>query len=123
MSDSKSSKEAKAPARTPAEIEADIDTTRQRLVGTLTELEDRVNPGKVAVRGKAKIKNFYVDDDGPRWRNVAMTAGAVVAGLVALRVTSRSVRWALSKPESKVPDFVYIPVPREQAGALKALVS
>ncbi|MGB7981878.1 MAG: DUF3618 domain-containing protein [Candidatus Nanopelagicales bacterium] len=123
MSESKSSTSAKAPARTPAEIEADIDTTRQRLVGTMTEIEDRVNPAKVAGRSKNKIQDFYVSPDGPRWNHVAMTAGAVVVGLVGLRVTSRSIRWALSTPASKLPDLVYIPVPREQAGSFAAALT
>ncbi len=120
MSESKSSKAAKAPARSAAEIEADIDVTRQRLVGTITEIEDRVNPAKVASRSKNKIKDFYVGPDGPRWNHVAMTGGAVIAGLVGLRITTRSLRWALSRPAKKLPDIVYIPVPREQAGAMAA---
>ena len=54
MSDESAKKPASAPARKPAEIEADIADTRDRLVGTIVELEDRVNPAKVANRGGQK---------------------------------------------------------------------
>jgi hypothetical protein len=119
------SKPASAPARKPAEIEADLDATRERLVGTITELEDRVNPAKVAKRGSNKLKDFYVGSDGVRWKNVALTAGAVVGGLVAIRVASRTARWAIAAPPPlQVPtDIVFLPVPRAQAGALAGLAA
>ena len=90
MAKASASKPASAPVRKPAEIESDIVETRERLVGTITELEDRVNPSKVANRGANKVKAFYVGDCGVRWRNVAITAGAVVGGVVAIRVVSVS---------------------------------
>jgi hypothetical protein len=111
--------------RTPAQIEADLDATRERLVGTITELEDRVNPTKVAKRSSNKLRDFYVGPDGVRWKNVALTAGAVVGGLVAVRVTSRTIRWALAAPPAQqIPtDVVFLPVPRAQAGALAGLAA
>jgi Protein of unknown function (DUF3618) len=125
VSQASASKPASAPARTPAEIEADLDATRERLVGTITELEDRVNPAKVAKRGSNKVKDFYVGPDGVRWKNVALTAGVVVGGLVAIRVSSRTIRWALAAPPAQqVPtDVVFLPVPRAQAGALAGLAA
>ncbi len=125
MSQASVSKPASAPARKPAEIEADLDATRERLVGTITELEDRVNPSKVAKRGSNKVKDFYVGSDGVRWKNVALTAGAVIGGLVAIRITSRTVRWAIAAPPAQqVPtDIVFLPVPRAQAGALAGLAA
>jgi hypothetical protein len=111
----------KAPARPPAEIEADITVTRDRLVGTISEIEDRVNPANVAERTKSKVQAFYVDDDGVRWDHVAMTAGAVVAGLVGLRIVSKTVRWAFAVPKERIvqADVVYVPVPRDQVGAVR----
>lgn len=125
MSQASVSKPASAPVRKPAEIEADLDATRQRLVGTITELEDRVNPSKVAKRGTSKVKDFYVGSDGVRWKNVALTAGAIVGGLVAIRVVSTTVRWAVAAPPAQqVPtDVVFLPVPRAQAGALATLAA
>ena len=125
MSEASASKPASAPARKPAEIEADLDATRERLVGTLTDLEDRVNPTKVAKRSTNKLKDFYVGSDGVRWKNVALTAGAVVGGLIAVRITSKTVRWAIAAPPAQqVPtDVVFLPVPRAQAGALAGLAA
>ena len=63
--------------------------------------------------------------DGVRWKNVALTAGAVVGGLIAVRVTSKTVRWAIAAPPAQqVPtDIVFLPVPRAQAGALAGLAA
>lgn len=122
MSQASASKPSSAPARNPVEIEADLDATRERLVGTITELEERVNPAKAAKRGSNKVRDFYVGPDGVRWKNVALTAGVVVGGLVAIRVASSTVRWALAAPPAQqVPtDIVFLPVPRAQTGALAA---
>jgi len=119
------SKPASAPVRKPAEIESDIVDTRERLVGTITELEDRVNPSKVANRSANKVKAFYVGDGGVRWKNVAITAGAVVGGVVAIRVVSSTVRWAFAAPPAQVvpTDVVFLPVPRAQAGSLANLLA
>ena len=124
MSEVSTTKAQKAPVRPPAEIEADIVATRERLVGTIAELEDRVKPANVAQRGKAKVQAFYTDENGVRWNNVAITAGAVVAGLVGLRIASKTVRWALAVPKEKIvpADVVYVPVPRDQVGAVSAML-
>jgi hypothetical protein len=118
------SKDSK-PTRKPAEIESDIVDTRERLVGTIGEIQDRVSPANVADRGKDKVKAFYVDDNGVRWQNVAITAGAVVGTVVALRLVSTTVRWVVAAPPpQQIPtDVVFLPVPREQAGALAALAA
>ncbi len=110
---------AKAPARTPAQIEADIDATRDRLVGTISQLEDRVKPANVADRGKKKVTAAYTDENGVRWDRVAITAGAVVGGVIALRMASLTVRWAFAMPMPKRPksDVVFIPVPRNQVSS------
>jgi len=125
VSQAKPSKPASAPVRTPSQIEGDIVDTRERLVGTITDLEDRVNPAKVADRGKNKLVAFYMDDTGVRWKNVAITAGAVVGSLVAVRVVSKSVRWALAAPPPQVvpTDIVFLPVPRDQVGPLADLAA
>ena len=123
MSEVSTTKPAKAPVRPPAQIEADLVATRERLVGTIAQIEDRVKPANVANRGKQKVVSFYKNDDGLRWDRVAMTAGAVVAGLVGLRVVSSTVRWALAAPREKVveADVVYLPIPKSQVSSLAGL--
>jgi predicted acylesterase/phospholipase RssA len=45
-----------------------------------------------------------------------MTAGAIVASLVAVRLTSKTVRWALAVDDRRQAQVVYLPVPRAQVG-------
>ncbi len=123
MSEVSTTKPAKPVTRPPAQIEADLVATRERLVGTIAELEDRVKPANVVNRGKSKVVAFYKDDAGVRWDHVAMTAGAVVVGLVGMRIASSTVRWALAAPKEKVveADVVYLPIPKSQVASLASL--
>lgn len=114
-----------APARTAAQIEKDLDQTRDRLAGTIASLEQRINPRAVLDRSvaqaKGRIKDFYLDEHGSvRPDRVAMTAGAVVVGVIGLRVTFKGLRWLTAVPEPKLPDsdVVYIPVARDQLALL-----
>ena len=113
------SKPAKAPARTPAQIEADIDATRDRLVGTISQIEERVKPATVADKGKRKLTDAYTNENGVRWDRVAITAGAVVGGIIAVRMASLTVRWMFAVPSPKRvnPEVVFIPIPRNQIGS------
>lgn len=52
--DSKDSKDE--PNRSPAEIEADIEATRERLAGTVDAIAERVKPANVARRGADSAK-------------------------------------------------------------------
>ncbi|MGB8020152.1 MAG: DUF3618 domain-containing protein [Candidatus Nanopelagicales bacterium] len=116
MSQAAAAKDKQAPARTAGEIEADLAATRDRLVSTIAEIEDRVSPKNVMQRQKEKAQAYYLSDAGPRWDRVAYTAAAVGAGLIGLRVVTRTLRWALSLPKEKpIPSgLVFLPVPREQ---------
>jgi hypothetical protein len=74
--------------RTPAEIEAEIEQTRQRLAGTVDAIADRVNPANVARRGAESAKAQVVDERGQvRTGRAAAVATAVVAvlGFIAWR--------------------------------------
>jgi hypothetical protein len=125
MSEVSTAQAGKAPIRPPAEIEADLVATRERLVGTIAELEDRVKPANVVNRGKSKVQAFYTDDrNNVRWDRVAMTAGGVIAGLIGVRMVSRTVRWALAVPKDKPvdADVVYLPIPKSQVGTLAGLI-
>jgi len=71
--------------RTPAEIEAEIERTRQRLAGTVDAIADRVNPANVARRGAGTAKAQVVDERGQirtgRAAGIAAAAVAVVGFL------------------------------------------
>lgn len=110
-----------APVRTVAEIEADLNATRDRLAGTVASLEQRLNPRTVMDRAmseaKARVSAFYLDDQGKlRPDRVAMTAGAAVVGLIGLRLTFKGLHWLTAPPQPKLPDtdIIYVPVNREQ---------
>ena len=81
---------AKARPRTPAEIEADIERTRQRLAVTVDAIAERVKPANVARRGVSSARAQMVDDGGNlRAQRVAIVAVAVAAA-VGLLVWRRS---------------------------------
>jgi hypothetical protein len=74
--------------RTPAEIEAEIEATRQRLAGTVDAIADRVKPANVARRAAESAKAQFVNPDGSlrTTRVAAVAAGvAVVVGLTLWR--------------------------------------
>lgn len=75
-------------ARTPAQIEADIDATRLRLQATIDAIAARVSPANVARRGAVAAKAQVVESNGSlRTTRVVALAAVVVAvvGLVAWR--------------------------------------
>ena len=79
---------ADVPERTPAEIEAEIERTRQRLAGTVDAIAERVSPANVARRGAESAKAQVVDERGQiRTGRVAGIAAAAVAvvGFLAWR--------------------------------------
>lgn len=119
---------AGAPVRSAAEIEAELNATRDRLAGTVATLEERLNPRNVMERtvaeAKTKVREFYYDEQGNlRPERIAMTAGAVVVGLVGLRLTFKGLRWITAPPQPKLPesDVVYVPVNRQQLLATNPL--
>jgi len=76
------------PARTPAQIEADIERTRLHLQGTIDAIAERVAPANVARRGSEKAKAQVFDQEGAlrTTRVIALVAGtALVVGLVVWR--------------------------------------
>jgi Protein of unknown function (DUF3618) len=75
-------------ARTPAEIEADIERTRARLQGTVDAIAERVSPANLARRQAAAARAQVFEPDGSlrTVRVVALAAGvATVVGLLLWR--------------------------------------
>jgi Protein of unknown function (DUF3618) len=76
-------------ARSPRELEDEIETTRDRLADTLDELLFRIKPKTVVQRQVQETKAHFVDSQGNlRTEKVAAVAGAAV-GLVTLFVVVR----------------------------------
>jgi hypothetical protein len=77
------------PRRSAAQIESEIEATRNRLASRLDDFQDYVKPANVIDRGVNSVKGVFVDEyGGVRPERVAIAAGAVV-GLIALRVLAR----------------------------------
>lgn len=76
----------------PAQIERELEATRQRLAGTIDELLHRSHPKTIARREVATLKGYVVDSatGQPRTENILKVTGVVV-GLVALIVVVRKV--------------------------------
>ncbi|HET9168773.1 MAG TPA: DUF3618 domain-containing protein [Actinospica sp.] len=78
--------------RSPAEIEADITATRDRLAGTLDELSERLSPRGVLRQANAGVRGAFTAEDGSvRKDRAALAAGALAAVLGAL-VAARKLR-------------------------------
>ena len=75
--------------RSPAQIEADITATRDRLAGTLDELSERLSPRGVMRQANSSVRGAFTAEDGSvRKDRVALAAGALAAvlgGLAAAR--------------------------------------
>jgi Protein of unknown function (DUF3618) len=69
------------PPRTPEQIEAELERTREELARTVDEIAERVAPRNVARRAVSKVRAQFVDDNG---RVRIGRAGSVAASLVAI---------------------------------------
>lgn len=82
-----------ARKRSIAEIEADLEASRESLVATVGQLEVAVKqaPKKFLAKQLDKVRGIYVDEyGGLRPERVVITVGVVVAVVVVRRVAKRS---------------------------------
>ncbi|HZU55485.1 MAG TPA: DUF3618 domain-containing protein [Actinocrinis sp.] len=75
--------------RSPAEIEADLDRTREHLSSTLDELSERLSPRDLLRRGGLRVKYQFVSEGTGELRKQRVAAllgslGVVIGGMVAL---------------------------------------
>lgn len=75
--------------RSPAEIEADLDRTREHLSETLDELTERLSPHDLLRRGGLRIKYQFVSERTGELRKQRLAAllgsvGVLIGGMVAL---------------------------------------
>jgi Protein of unknown function (DUF3618) len=76
--------------KSPAELEADIESTRERLAGTIDAIADRVAPANVARRAVDRLRAQFVEPDGElRMQRVLIVAAGVVL-VVGLAVWRRT---------------------------------
>lgn len=82
------------PARSIAEIEADINASREALVKNVEQLERAVkqtfDPKRILTVQVTKVRSFYIDEyGGVKPERVVVTVGVVVSLVVLRRVTRR----------------------------------
>ena len=91
-----------AQTRSAAQIEADMNATRQRLTVTVEALIDQVHPNRVKQRGTARVKavaaeygdkakSLVFNARGDLRRDRLTAVGGGLAGFLALLVTFRAV--------------------------------
>ncbi len=76
-----------APARSIAEIEADIEETRTRLIQNVDQLQVTVketfDPKRIVAVQVERVRSFYIDEyGGVRPERVVVTVGVVVSVVV-----------------------------------------
>lgn len=70
--------------RTPADIQRDIDRTRDALAGTLDQIAARANPKRLVDNGKEQVQSFFESDKG---KAVIAGAGALIVLLIGRRIS------------------------------------
>jgi hypothetical protein len=90
---SDSSTSADAPpveARSPEQIQSDIDAAQKRLADQVDELSDRLQPQALASDALDGVKKVFVEEDGsPKVKPIAIAAGTVTALLVLRKIFHR----------------------------------
>lgn len=81
-----------ATTSTVADLQAEITAARAELVATLAELKAETTPPAIARRGGRMVTGWFTDEfGGVRPERVAI-AGAVVVGIIALKLIRRGRR-------------------------------
>ncbi len=77
-----------------ADLEREIEETRERLAGTIDQLLHRSSPKTIASRLVASVKGHYVDatTGEPRTDNILKTVGGIVGAVVVVLVLRRATR-------------------------------
>ena len=77
--------------RSPTAIQAEMESTRNRLAGTIDQIVYRSHPKTIATRKLDEVKARFIDEQGqPRTEEIANAAGAVM-GFLTLMVSIRKV--------------------------------
>ena len=89
LSTSPGSPEAPQQPTSIAAIQAEVVTARADFIASLTELKEQTSPAALAQRGLRAASGWFTDEfGGVRPERVAI-AGAVVVGIVAIKLLRR----------------------------------
>jgi len=94
--DSSPSRVVSSGMRDPDAIQAEMESVRERLAGTIDQLVYRSHPKTIAMREIERVKSRFVDEAGnPRTDNITVTAGAVIGVLMVMTVIRKVVNRGL----------------------------
>lgn len=80
---------AAAPSTSLVDLQAEVSAAREELVASIAELKSQTTPKALVERGGRKVTGLFTDEfGGIRPERVAIV-GAVVVGLIALRLVTR----------------------------------
>lgn len=101
----------KKKSRTPEEIQADIEETRDRLARNIEQLKAETKPAALADKAKQTVTGVFVDHDSGAVR--VERVAAVVAVVVGLIVIRRGLKARAHRKEiERLREVVWVPVPR-----------
>ena len=87
VSEQGASKEPENPRL--ADLQSEIEVARAAFINSVTQLREQTAPGLLAQRGLHAAQGWFTDDFGAiRTKRVAI-AGAVVVGVVAIKLLRR----------------------------------
>ena len=91
MSDATSQAPEAAPesAKSIADLQAEVAAAREELVASLGELKSQTQPKALAERAGNNVKGFFTDEYGGIRPDRVAIVGAVVVGIVVLRMIRR----------------------------------
>lgn len=109
-------REKKAPPRSPEEIQAEIEETRQRLAANLNQLKAETQPKALAEKAKEKVTGIFMDPATGSLRTERVAAvAAVVVGLIVIRKGFKS--RAHKRQLKRLGEVVWVPVPKQSVNA------
>ena len=79
------------PAKAPSivDLQAEVAAAREELVASLSELRSQTQPKALVERSGRKVTGFFTDEYGGIRPDRVAVVGAVVVGLVVLRMIAR----------------------------------
>ena len=80
---------AAAPQPSIVDLQAEVAAAREELVASLSELRAQTQPRALAERGGRTVTGFFTDEYGGIRPDRVAIVGAVVVGLVVLRMITR----------------------------------
>lgn len=108
--------------RSPEEIQADIEETRQRLADNLDQLKAETTPQALLDKAKRGVSGVFIDHATGELRKERVAA--VVGGVVALILVRKGVKARARRRElARLKEVVWVPVPRSSVNPVYASMS